>query len=74
MKENQDKAQDKQKEAYAKRKSKGVKTFDLKVGDQVLKKNMRNLQRKGGATEPLWAGPYRYGSGTIKQCRIANEI
>jgi len=44
---------------YAKRKAKGVKTFKLDIGDQVLRKNMKNIGRKGGAIESRWTGPYR---------------
>lgn len=53
-------AQQKQKEQYARRKGKGVKTFKINVGDTVYKKQMKNLARKGGKMEPCWIGPYRY--------------
>jgi hypothetical protein len=57
---NVKKAQEKQKKEYAKRKDKGVKVFQHKVGDLVLRKSMRNIGRKGGKLEALWTGPYRY--------------
>ena len=59
VKENQDRAHKKQQEVYAKRKAKGVKTFSLQVGDLVLRRNMKNVGRKGGAMESYWTGPYR---------------
>ncbi|XP_028404805.1 probable protein phosphatase DDB_G0282105 [Dendronephthya gigantea] len=52
-------AQQKQKMQYQKRKTKGVKSFDLKVGDTVYKRQMKNISRKGGKMEPCWIGPYR---------------
>ncbi|CAB3999210.1 Gypsy retrotransposon integrase 1 [Paramuricea clavata] len=52
-------AQDKQKKQYQKRKAKGLKTFVIKVGDIVYKRQMKNISRKGGKMEPGWTGPYR---------------
>ena len=51
-------AQRKQKEYHARRKEKGIKVYDLKVGDEVLRRNMKNLSRKGGKMENRWLGPY----------------
>ena len=59
VKENQEAAHKRQKEGYAKRKAKGVKTFDLQVGQLVMKKKMSNVGRKGGACDPIWNGPFR---------------
>lgn len=59
VKDNQDAAHRRQKETYAKRKAKGVKTFNLQVGDLVMKKKMVNVGRKGGALEATWTGTYR---------------
>ena len=42
-----------------KEKQKGKK-FEIKVGDKVFKKQMKNLSRKGGKMEPLGIGPYRW--------------
>ena len=53
-------AEEKQKKQYEKRKVKGVKTFEIKVGDTVYKRQMKNVSRKGGKMEPGWMGPYRY--------------
>lgn len=55
---NVEEAQKKQKEDYSRRKAKGVKVFNLKVGDIVLRRNMRNLSRRGGKMEPRWLGPF----------------
>ena len=57
--ENVEAAQEKQKTEYARKKNKGVKVFDLKVGNKVLRRNMRPLSRKGGQMEKKWLGPYR---------------
>ena len=51
-------AQTQMKDVYAKRVNKGVKTFDLSPGDLVLKKNMKNIARKGGQMDVKWTGPY----------------
>ena len=48
------------KKKYEKRKAKGVKTFEIKVGDTVYKQQMKNVSRKGGKMEPDLMGPYRY--------------
>ena len=58
MLDNVDAAQDKQKKEYARRKGKGVKVYDLKVGQPVLRRNMRNVGRKGGKMDVKWIGPY----------------
>lgn len=62
---NVEHAQEKQKEHFARHKAKGVKSFTFNVGDIVLRRVMKNLSRKGGKTEPLWTGPYRYVSKSI---------
>ena len=36
-----------------------MKTFVIKVGDTVFKKQMKNESRKGGKMELTWIGPYR---------------
>ena len=56
---NQEKAHQRQKKNYLKRKSKGVRTFNFKIGQQVLKRNMRNVNRIGGKLDLKWQGPYR---------------
>ena len=48
----------KQKTQYEKKKSSGVRVFNLKTGDRVLKKNMKNIDRKGGKMKAKWLGPY----------------
>ena len=53
-------AQKKQEEHFKAKKEKGLKVFDLKPGDTVLRRNMKNIGRKGGKIEPQWTGPYRY--------------
>lgn len=58
VKENVEKAQKKQQETYAKRKSHGVKEFDLKIGMKVFKRNNKNVARKGGKMQDKWLGPY----------------
>jgi hypothetical protein len=37
-------------------KNKGVKVFQLSVGDLVLRKVMKNISRKGGKLDALWTG------------------
>ncbi|XP_050703669.1 uncharacterized protein LOC126989147 [Eriocheir sinensis] len=56
---NQTKAHAKAKKAYEKKKSKGVKSFALHVGQLVLKRQAANIARKGGQCDPLWTGPFR---------------
>jgi hypothetical protein len=60
FKPNIEKAQAKQKNNFAKRKNKGVRVFQLSLGDLVLRKVMKNISRKGGKLDALWNGPYRY--------------
>ena len=45
---------------YQKRKAKGIKSFEFKVGDTVYKRQMKNITRKGGKMEPCWIGPYMF--------------
>ena len=61
VRENQDRAHERQRAVFAKRAKKGVKTFHLNVGDRVLWRNMRDATRKGGACNPIWKGTYRLG-------------
>ncbi|CAB4014258.1 Hypothetical predicted protein [Paramuricea clavata] len=49
-------AQEKPKKQFQKRIAKGVKTFNIKVGDTIFKKQMKNVSRKGGKMEPVWMG------------------
>lgn len=58
VKENIDNAHEKQKADYSKRASKGVKTFHFVKGDIVLKRNLKNIARKGGKLDAKWLGPY----------------
>ncbi|KAI0218016.1 hypothetical protein LSAT2_030252, partial [Lamellibrachia satsuma] len=51
-------AQERQTKEYARRQTKGVKVFDFKVDDMVLRRNMKNVGRKGGKLESQWIGPY----------------
>lgn len=51
-------AQNRQCEQYASRLKKGVKTFTFKVGDLILKRNVRKLSRKGDRLQSDWLGPY----------------
>ena len=59
VKENMSHAQCRQQEQYYKRRNKGFKSFDLKPNDVVYKRNLKNIQRKGGKMDPLWLGPYQ---------------
>ena len=54
---NQEAAHKPEKEGYAKCKAKVIKTFDLHVGQLVMKKNMSNIGWKGGAG--IWNRPFR---------------
>ena len=49
-------SQIKQKEQYLRRK--GLVTYDYKVGDKVLRRNMKQKTRKGYKNEDRWLGPY----------------
>jgi hypothetical protein len=51
-------AQQKQKKQYEIRKNQGVKVFHFAIGDQVLRRNMVKLSRKGSRLETDWLGPY----------------
>lgn len=53
-------AQQRQISEYRKWQGKGVKTFNIYVGQKVLQRNSRNDSRKGGKMEPKWTGPYKY--------------
>lgn len=46
-----------------------MKTFVIKVGDTVFKKQMKNESRKGGKMEPTWIGPYRYIIWQLCHCK-----
>ena len=59
VKENMSHSQCRQQEQYYKRRIKGFKSFDLKPNDVVYKRNLKNIQRKGGKMDPLWLGPYQ---------------
>lgn len=54
-----DLAQEKQEKTYKKRMGNGVKVFDLKEGDTVYRRIMKNISRKGGKMEHKWSGPFR---------------
>jgi len=73
VKENITKAQEKQSSDYNQRKAKGVKSYDFKVGDKVLKRIMRNVSRKGGKCEKKWAGPYKISCINFEKKRIGLE-
>ena len=51
-------AQQRQTADYKKRQGKGVKTFNIYVGQQVLQRNNKNDSRKGDKMESKWIGPY----------------
>ena len=56
---NIEKAQERQVKQFEKRKNKGVKVFELTRGDLVLRRDMKNVGRKGDRMAPKWTGPYR---------------
>ena len=57
--ENNDRAREKQTKEFITRKSKGVKTFHLQAGQEVMKLNKRKDTRKGDRMEDNWTGRYR---------------
>lgn len=57
--ENNDRAREKQTKDFITRKSKGVKTFNLQAGQEVMKLNKRKDTRKGDRMEDNWTGRYR---------------
>lgn len=73
VKNNIEKAQNKQKAEYYARKNKGYKSFNFQIGDTVYKKNMKNKARIGGKLDPDWTGPYKIVEITPdKRLRILN--
>ena len=58
--DNVERAQERQRDTFAKRQLKGVKVFHLQVGDVVLRREMRNVGRKGDQMKSKWIGPYKY--------------
>ena len=56
-KKNIDESQKKQKDQYLKRK--GIHKPTFKVGDKVLRLNMRKRTKKGHKMEDTWLGPYK---------------
>ena len=63
-------SQIKQKEQYLKRK--GLITYDFKVGDKVLRRNMKQKTRKGYKSEDRWLGPYIIIELTKTTCCLKN--
>ena len=59
MLKNVEEAQEKQKRQHLKKAAKGVKVFNLQEGDLILKKQMKNLARKGDQMAHKWTGPYK---------------
>ena len=59
VQENQAKAHKRQKANFEKRKQSGLKTFDLKIGDAVLKRRMRK-RPIGGKTDTKMRGAILY--------------
>jgi len=55
---NIERAQMRQCKNYMDRISKGSRSFLFHVGDVVLKRNMKNINRKGGKMDKTWLGPY----------------
>ena len=51
--------QKKQKERFESLRKSKSKVFFLKTGDTVLRKNNKNIGRKGGKLDPLWHGIYK---------------
>lgn len=43
---------------YAKRQKKGFKSFEFKLGMNVMKKNAKQIGRKGDRLQPRWIGGY----------------
>lgn len=57
--QNVQQAQEKQKRQHQKRTEKGVKVLELEEGILVLKKQMKNVARKGDQMAHKWTGPYK---------------
>ncbi len=64
-------AQRKQQEQYRKRK--GVVDYKFKIGDKVLRRNMRQKTRKGSKGEDRWLGPYVIIELSATSCLLKNE-
>ena len=48
--------QSKQKKRYEMLKRKNNKSYVIKKGDKVLRRNLKNISKYGKKTEPLWIG------------------
>ncbi|XP_056132883.1 uncharacterized protein LOC130109943 [Lampris incognitus] len=59
VRQNIEKAQERQKAAYLRRKKKNTKRFDFIPGTEVLKKNERKRGRPGMTMQPDWPTKYR---------------
>lgn len=60
VRDNVEKAQERQKAAYRRKKKKGTKRFIVTPGMVVLKKNERKRGRPGMTMLPEWPTKYRY--------------
>ncbi|CAH2316128.1 Hypothetical predicted protein [Pelobates cultripes] len=73
IKENIEKAQEKQKMTYEKKVLKKHKDVVYSAGNEVLLYNMRKRGRKGGRIEPDFSGPYIIKEVCGKVVKLANS-
>lgn len=75
---NISKAQNKYVNDYAARMEKGFKSFHLRVGDMVLRKNVLKIGRKGSRLEADWLGPYEvkavHPQGTVSLAKDGHVL
>lgn len=69
--ENIKKAQEKQIEQYRKRK--GIISHHIKIGDNVLRRNMKQKTRKGSKDEDRWLGPFEVVQISKTTCVLKNK-
>ena len=53
---------------YEKKKKNGHKCYSLKIGNMVLRRNLRKIERKGGNWDDYWFQPYEITS--VKERRV----
>lgn len=64
-------SQIKQKEQFRKRK--GLVNYNLKEGDKVYRRNMKQKTRKGSKNEDKWLGPYTIVDLSKNICHLENK-
>ena len=56
--ENISRVQNKQKKRFEEQRQNKLKAFSFKIGDKVLRKNLKIINKFGYKTQPKWLGSY----------------